>query len=281
MCDDAHPMAAVRGAAAGAAQQPGLLLLPFGAAIATTSVTMRAIPEERFYTIKPKPKPTDTDTDTDNDTGTDTGTDNDNDNGETKPMVLTSTAAAAGGGADVVPIQPPGGMLAASWPQSPATLQHRRRRFHGGGMAGLSFRLPPLGNAWTVMEGMSTDEDTTLCGMTFSEADRLLEQGTAMNIAAAAAAAAKGVPEREGMGTPPLAATAMFAGAVPLSLAPRVPSSPSLGGSSSSRRRRSSTPPPARTRSGSAGKAGKAAGKAGSTQTAKLRTTLKQFGASG
>lgn len=276
MCDDAHPMAAVRGAAAGAAQQPGLLLLPFGAAIATTSVTMRAIPEERFYTIKPKPKPTDTDTDT----GTDT--DNASDNGETKPMVLTSTAAAAaGGGADVVPIQPPGGMLAASWPQSPATLQHRRRRFHGGGMAGLSFRLPPLGNAWTVMEGMSTDEDTTLCGMTFSEADRLLEQGTAMNIAAAAAAAAKGVPEREGMGTPPLAATAMFAGAVPLSLAPRVPSSPSLGGSSSSRRRRSSTPPPARTRSGSAGKAGKAAGKAGSTQTAKLRTTLKQFGASG
>eukprot|EP00729_Bicosta_minor_P031937 gene31937-3463_t len=58
MCDDAHPMATVRGAAAGAAQQPGLLLLPFGAAIATTSVTMRAIPEERFYT-KPKPKPTD------------------------------------------------------------------------------------------------------------------------------------------------------------------------------------------------------------------------------
>ena len=153
----------------------------------------------------------------------------------------------------------------------------------------------PLGSAWTVMEGMATDEDTTSCGLTFSDAELLLEEGTALNMAAAAAkvagdaeaaaAAYLAAPATTStISTAVVPATPPFVRTVPVPVSPsfRTPGSPSGAGRGS--RRRSSTPPPARTRSGSFGKSmGALAGKVAvvSTQAAKLRTTLRQLGATG
>lgn len=258
--DDAHPMAAARPTCSTSFPCP------------PAAISMRVIPEERFRT-----------------------------SAGTAPATAsrTSTSTNKAGAlpqADGRATEPEsgGGLLAATWP-SPS-LQLRRRRLHGkpAGGSGLSFRMP-LGSAWTVMEGMATDEDTTSCGLTFSDAELLLEEGTALNMAAAAAkvagdAEAAAAAYLAAPATTPTISTAVvpatppFVGTVPVPVSPsfRTPGSPSGAGRGS--RRRSSTPPPARTRSGSFGKSmGALAGKVAvvSTQAAKLRTTLRQLGATG